>query len=410
MCRARRAVEVLCVIFLAVVCGFARAQGNGVDSLGDAVALVGRHSHAIVLSNKHGAAIAVWPAMSGRVLTSSVDGPQGHGFGWINRELIASGKVAPHMNAVGGEDRLWLGPEGGQYGIFFAPGAPFDLEHWFTPAAFDTEAFDVVGQTGESITFRKAFHVTNYSGTKFEVQIDRQVRLLPDELVWQRLGVAPVAGLQVVGFESDNKLTNLADRTWDTSTGVLSLWVLGQFIAAPAATIILPLRNGSAAELGPALKTDYFGPVPADRITVGDSAAFFKADAKYRSKLGLSPRRSKGKLGSYDPEHHVLTIVQYDEGAPGADYVNSAWEIQKSPYKGDVANCYNDGSLGPSRAGLGAFYEMESSSPAVALGSHSSVSHMQRTIHLVGSEEKLDAIAVLVLGVHLKDVLAFNHP
>lgn len=407
MRRARRVTEVLCVIFFATVCGFAGAQE---DSFGDAVALVGRHSHAIVLSNKRGAAIAVWPAMSGRVLTSSVDGVQGHGFGWINRELIASGKVMPHMNAVGGEDRLWLGPEGGQYGIFFAPGVPFDLEHWFTPAAFDTEAFDVVGQTVDSITFRKDFRVTNYSGTKFEVRIDREVRLLPDELVWKQLGMGPVTGLQVVGFESDNKLTNLAGQAWNKSTGVLSLWVLGQFIAAPAATIILPFRSGLEAELGPALKTDYFGPVPADRIAIGDKAAFFKADAKYRSKLGVSPRRSKGKLGSYDPEHHVLTIVQYDEGAPGADYVNSAWEIQKSPYKGDVANCYNDASLGPSKTGLGAFYEMESSSPAVALSSHASVSHRQRTIHLVGSEEKLDAIAVSVLGVHLKDVLAFNHP
>ena len=37
------------------------------------------------------------------------------------------------MNAFGGEDRLWLGPEGGQYSIFFRAGDPFDLEHWQTP-------------------------------------------------------------------------------------------------------------------------------------------------------------------------------------------------------------------------------------------------------------------------------------
>jgi hypothetical protein len=29
------------------------------------------------------------------------------------------------MNAVGGEDRIWLGPEGGQLSIFFAPGVPY---------------------------------------------------------------------------------------------------------------------------------------------------------------------------------------------------------------------------------------------------------------------------------------------
>jgi hypothetical protein len=44
---------------------------------------------------------------------------------WVNRALIASGKIAQHMNAVGGEDRIWLGPEGGQFSIFFAPGVPY---------------------------------------------------------------------------------------------------------------------------------------------------------------------------------------------------------------------------------------------------------------------------------------------
>jgi len=33
-------------------------------------------------------------------------------YGWINRELVASGKRQKHINAFGGEDRFWLaGPE-----------------------------------------------------------------------------------------------------------------------------------------------------------------------------------------------------------------------------------------------------------------------------------------------------------
>ena len=82
--------------------------------------------------------------MQGRVLTSSVAGANGFGYGWVNRELIASGKIAQHINAVGGEDRIWLGPEGGQFSIFFAPGVPFDLEHWFTPAPLDTDPYEIV--------------------------------------------------------------------------------------------------------------------------------------------------------------------------------------------------------------------------------------------------------------------------
>jgi hypothetical protein len=40
---------------------------------------------------------------------------QRHGFGWINRKLIASRKIQPHINVFGGEDRFWIGPEGGQF-------------------------------------------------------------------------------------------------------------------------------------------------------------------------------------------------------------------------------------------------------------------------------------------------------
>jgi hypothetical protein len=402
-----RTTVIRAAIMVSVACGHAAAQVAAQGSFAEAVALVDKHSHAVVLSAEHGASIAVWPAMQGRVLTSSVDGPSGRGFGWINRELIASGGVQPHMNAVGGEDRLWLGPEGGQFGIFFAPGAAFDLEHWFTPPPVDTEAFEVISQTRTSINLRKAFEVKNYSGTSFHVQIDRTVRLLPDEAIWRHLAMSPAMGVKVVGFESENRLTNVGPAPWIKNTGLLSLWVLGQFQAAPEATIVLPLRPASGSELG--VKTDYFGAVPADRIHIGEKAVFFKADAKYRSKLGVNPQRSLGRIGSYDPEHHVLTIVQYDQGSPDASYVNSAWGIQKEPYKGDVANCYNDGVPSPGKPQLGQFYELESSSAAVELAPHASVTHTQRTIHLVGPADKLDAIAVALLGVHLSDVVASNH-
>lgn len=379
-------------------------------SFHDVVSLVDQHSKLIVLSRDHSdAMIAVWPAMQGRVLTSSATGADGSSFGWVNRELIASGKTRPHMNTVGGEDRLWLGPEGGQFSIFFAPGAPFDLDHWFTPAPFDTEPFPIVHQDKTSVSFRKVVSLTNYSGTKFHVQVDREVRLLSSDQIWRDLQVASLAGVKVVGFQSDNKLTNLAPNAWSKSTGVLSVWVLGQVQSSPQATIVLPIRSGSNAKLGTPVTTDYFGTVPANRIDIQANAILFRADSQYRSKLGLSQQRAKGILGSYDAAHHVLTIVQYSQPAHPADYVNSAWKIQSEPFKGDVVNCYNDGPASLGKSQLGHFYELESSSPAEALASHTSVEHMQRTIHLVGTEQQLDTIAKATLGISLADIEAFNH-
>src|SRR5436309_3173320 len=72
------------------------------------------------------ARIVVCPELQGRVMTSTATGMGGLSFGWINRDLISSGGKRPHINAYGGEDRFWLGPEGGQFSIFFAKGDPQD--------------------------------------------------------------------------------------------------------------------------------------------------------------------------------------------------------------------------------------------------------------------------------------------
>ena len=45
------------------------------------------------------------------------------------------------MNVFGGEDRFWLGPEGGQYALYFKPDDPFDLDHWQVPDAFDWDTW-----------------------------------------------------------------------------------------------------------------------------------------------------------------------------------------------------------------------------------------------------------------------------
>ena len=340
--------------------GLASAQQTNENSFGEVVSFVERHSKLVVLTDENsGASIAVWPAMQGRVLTSSVAGANGFGYGWVNRELIASGKIVQHVNSVGGEDRIWLGPEGGQFSIFFAPGVPFDLEHWFTPAPLDTDPYEIVGQSKASVAFQHDFSLTNFTGTKFELRLEREVSLLNGEQIWKGLGIDAVDGVKVVGYESENKLTNLASQSYRKETGLLSLWVLGQFQSTPRSTVILPIRTGPEAELGIPVTTDYFGTVPEDRIYVGKDVVFFKGDSNYRSKLGLSPQRAKGILGSYDGENNVLTIVQYNQPSGAEMYVNSAWKIQENPFHGDVANTYNDGPAAPGGGQLGHFYELE---------------------------------------------------
>ena len=148
----------------------------------------------------------------------------------------------------------------------------------------------------------------------------------------------------------------------------------------------------------------YFGKVPADRLVVMDGVLYFRADANYRSKIGLSPQRVKPLLGSYDASSRTLTLVSFTLPAGAVDYVNSMWEIQKKPYSGDVLNSYNDGPSQPGGKQMGQFYELESSSPALPLQPGTSASHTHQTIHLQGSEKNLDAIARQAFGVGLKDI------
>jgi hypothetical protein len=377
-----------------------------VASFGADLAFLRQHTDVITLADETGRAqVVVAPAWQGRVMTSTAAGDSGLSFGWINRELIASRKRQPHMNAFGGEDRLWLGPEGGQFSIFFAKGAPFDLEHWFTPPPIDTDAYQVVRQSRNSAQFRHAFQLTNYSGTAFSVEANREVRLLTPAAAWKTLGLTALSGVTMVAYESVNRITNAGQRTWTRDTGLLSIWILGMFTPSPATTVVVPFKPGLDADLGQRVGSAYFGTVPPERLVVKDRTAFFSGDGQFRSKIGVGPKRALPILGSYDAANSVLTLVQFTLSARPAPYVNSMWEIQKDPFAGDVVNSYNDGPPSPGAKPLGPFYEIESSSPAAALAPTASLEHVHRTLHLTGSKEALDAIARATLGVGLAEIV-----
>ena len=350
------------------------------------------------------ARVVICPELQGRVMTSTATGMGGLSFGWINRDLIASGEKRAHINAYGGEDRFWLGPEGGQFSLFFAKGDPQDLAHWQTPAPIDTEPFDVAKQSVDSVHLRRKIRVVNASGTPLELDLQREIRVLSGNDPGKQLGIQPGYGVRWVAFQSRNKITNVGDKEWKKETGLPSAWILGMFMPSPATTVVLPYKPGPEEKLGPIVNDAYFGKVPGDRLRIEPGVIFFKGDGLRRSKIGLSPRRSLGLLGSYDAENETLTIVQFHQPKGAVDYVNSMWEIQKEPFAGDAANSYNDGPASPGAAPLGPFYELESSSPALALKAGLSFTHAHTTFHFQGSVEDLDKIARRVLGTGIAQI------
>lgn len=337
------------------------------------------------------------PAYQGRVMTSTSGGDEGLSFGWINYKLIAAGEKKSQFNPVGGEERFWLGPEGGQYSLYFKQGDSFQIDHWQVPAVIDTLAYEVKDSSSQQAVFFKKASLQNYSGTSFDIEIERRISLLGKADLEKAVNASIPDDLRFVAYRTRNQIKNVGQNDWTPEKGLVSVWLLGMFTPSPETTVIIPFEP--AKDSRQYITDNYFGSVPPERLKIKDSVLFFKCDGKFRSKIGLAPRIAKPLAASVDLLNNVLTLVipTIDRQAP---YVNSKWEIQKEPYKGDVINSYNDGPLANGDQ-LGPFYEIESSSPALALKKGATGSYAQITAHIQGTREQLRKLVQDLLHVDI---------
>ena len=387
-------------------------QKGSAMSYGQVRNYLAQHTKILELVDEKGGRVLVCPEWQGRVMTSSCDGLRGLSFGFINKDFIDAGQPNPHFNNYGGEDRFWLSPEGGQYSLWFKQGVEQVLDNWFTPPALNEGAWTVISKPRDPFfrMYRK-MELVNTSGTQFQVEVTRDIRLLSESDVKQLFGEDVAAAFQsrkvkTVGYETVNRVVNTG-QPMEKSKGLVSIWILGMFNAGPQMVIIVPYKAGDEATLGPVVKSDYFGAIPPERLKILPEAILFLGDGNYRSKIGTSQKRAKNVAGSMDFQNNVLTLVHFTMPEDPAQclYMNNMWGVpQEQPYVGDVANSYNDGPTGPGKPGLGPFYEIESLSPALELKTGEKLEHAHRTLHIQGDYETLRAMAQKVLGVDLNVV------
>ena len=358
-----------------------------------------KHLKPVELVNGNSRLILI-PEYQGRVMTSSSSGMKGYSYGWINYDLIASSKVSENFNPYGGEERIWLGPEGGQFSLFFKKGASFSDGEWIVPAAFDREPFEIENRDSTNITLSRNIELQNYSGTVFKTKVIRKVTLLSRRQIDEFLGIEFGRSIEVVAFQSDNRLQNTGINPWTKEDGALSIWMLTMFNASPEVTVVLPYKKG---DYGRIVKDDYLGKMPENRLKVSGNAVFFRADANFRSKIGLSPQRALPFMGSYDARNNILTILEYSLPQNVTKYVNSALEIQENPFSGDVINSYNDGPKADGSQ-MGKYYELEASSPAAFLKPGEEIIQIQRIYHFQGSEKDMDVLAKSFLNSSIEEI------
>ncbi len=367
----------------------------------DAAFFAANKIETIELSDQNSKArVLLIPSYQGRVMTSSANGNEGKSFGWINYDLIESGIKNKQFNPVGGEERFWMGPEGGPNSIYFKPGKEQVFANWVVPPVIDTEPFNVKEKGKSNVTFTKSVRLVNASGSEFNIGIERNVSLLSADEFSVLLGANFPQGLNMVVYQSENMIKNIGGQAWTKENGLLSIWMLCMFNPSPTTTVFIPYKQESE---GVIVNDNYFGKVPSERLKVEDGIVYFQIDGKFRSKIGLPPTRATELCGSYDSKGKVLTLVWCSLPNEPKVYVNSQWGEQVNPYAGDVINSYNDGPVEDGSI-MGPFYEIETSSPAAELLPGEVLSHIQRIAHIQGDEQKLNEIVQLLFNVDLNSI------
>lgn len=397
------------VLLLLVSCQQVKDRSNTQENnykmgaFSDDLDFISSNTEVVLLKDKKGESYVITtPELQGRVLTSSFNGMEGKSLGYVDHERIASSEVVPHTQGYGGEDRFWIGPQGGQYTIYFNPGDAFNFENWFTPASLDTEPFKLVSANDSSVHYSKRMKLKNYVNTEFDLEVNRRIRIIEREEASKLLGLNEINDLKYVGFESNNEMKNVGEQTWKKETGLLSIWILGMFPGG--STVLIPYKEGPEGELGPVYNEYFdFNKLDENQIQAREGTIFYNGSGNYIGKIGVGANRAKPFLGSYDSKNGILTIVHYSISGD-KDYVNSQWEEQEFPYAGDVVNAYNDGPLDRNQQVSPTFYELESSSPAKELEPGESIFHLHKTFHFSGDKEELNPIAESLLGASIEEI------
>ncbi|MEJ2902362.1 DUF6786 family protein [Pedobacter panaciterrae] len=353
----------------------------------------------VVLKNDDGSAqLALSPKYQAKVFTSTAEGLDGKSFGWVNYKAFGK-PLDPHMNAYGGEDRLWLGPEGGKFSLYFKKGDSMVFDNWHTPAGIDSESWTLVKSDGKRASLNKEMELQNYAGTNLKIKLERDVEILEKNNIEKVLNISLAGKVSSVAFKTQNTITNSGTNEWTEKTGAPCIWSLDMFSPSPKTVIVIPYIESATGKVA---TTDYFGEIAKNRITYKNGILLFKADGKSRGKLGIPPGRVKNVAGSYAADQNVLTITMFDINNK-AKYLNQEWTPDKDPFTGDAMNAYNDGPLADGSQ-MGPFYELESVSPPTFLKPGEKHTHMHSVFHFTGDRTALNEIAVKVLGVSLDEI------
>lgn len=345
-------------------------------------------------TNNGNSRVLVSPEYQGKVLTSSNKGLQGESFGWLNWNALSQ----DHLSGaeLGGEDRLWIGPLGSQFSFFYQHITPLSEDNWKVPVSMNAEPYKLLSYDSVKITMEKDMKLTNFIGTKFNLSVNRQIEIYSKLSIEKNLSIKLSDEIDYVAYQSSHRLVNKGNAI-QNETGLVSLWSAGMFEGSAKGVVIIPLQKVVTKQA----IFEYMGNLDSSRFEIIDDVILFKADGKYRSKLGIPPHIAKSVYGCYRPELNTLTIIQYALPKGDSLYFNSEVSVQENPYMGEAIPIYNNGPMDYLPTDETSFFELESTSAMKELQTGDTLSHYHRIYHFTASYTKLDELAIEILGISL---------
>lgn len=386
--KLKKSITLTVISFLSINCSSIKT--NKSKKFKEDVSFVQKYQNTITLKNRT-SAILIVPSYEARVMTSTTNSDSSFSNGYLDYDFIKSNSIKKGGNAYGGEDRLWLGPLGSKYTLFY-DGKDIKGENWFIPKAIDAEPYEQLSLTGTSVHFRKNTNLKNNIGTIFNISIDRKIKIFSKSEIENQLHINLPLTISSVGFQSKNIITNLGDD-WVEKEGIIAPWVLGMFKGNKKSVTVFPIKNAQDKNID---IRKYLNSFSEERMKIKDSALFFKTDGLFRSKIGVPKQHAKSIIGNYDAKNSILTIVTFSFNHHDNFLSSVEKEIDKL-YDGDVVNSYNNSGKESSPT----FFELESAASGKILKSGKTNTHIHNTFHFEGDETALSSLSKQLLGCNL---------
>ncbi len=393
----------------AIVAGCGIIKENALDNdepnllaFGQDLTFFSQYNSDVLILGEGDSLVAVSPKYQGRVLTSTYGGEKGPSLGWINHELLADNKIGLRSYLAGGEDRFGIGPQGGDFSLYFQQGAIHTVENWNAPASFSLDSWKLVASSKTQAKLEKDADFENAQGVRFKARAEREITVLNRTQVSEILGIEIPSTVKLVAFQSLNKLTNTGETKWSPTTGLVNISVQSCFNANKDVRVFIPYRSGETSKLGDVVRDNFHDASASgsDRLFIDPAYISFNTDGRNMSGIGVSAKRSEGIVVSYDAKNRLLTLVLYIKPSDNTRaYLRNSWRGASKRFEGDAISVFNNGPLARTSVAPDFFYEISTHSPALTLDVGQSQFHLQRTFHFTGSEYDLGLISYKLTGI-----------